>query len=452
MKKLHIKIFVVTISFLLTATLIVTASFAWFTISSNPVVEGISITISGNSAIQIAANITETIDDETYNYPADFTDDLNIGNYESYDYLEDLAGLYPVSTSDGEHWYYATYYEPTNEEVINGSVITGSIKDITEFDMDDSLSLANLTNKEIDDETTGHYVYLDFWVVSPIDYDLRISTNTDSGENDGSYLIDLLVPQEVDSDDDGEMDSYTLVEADESVASSARIGFLTSSVTATDEDLTAYINSEYYNEEYTSLIGQYQDEGDVASYIYQNNFVIYEPNGDLHTNSDIDGDYVITYPIGLVNGEADLINVQSILSVQLNNTWTKVNDNYEIENPFLASIIDYDFGETTISQLFENFYNTYLQSQVSNYVNKGNFIADTTQLYDLAVNDVVDEASIKSVEQSGATETTYIVSLQKNIPQRIRMFIWIEGQDIDCSSQSSATSFALGIEFAGSNE
>jgi len=39
--------------------------------------------------------------------------------------------------------------------------------------------------------------------------------------------------------------------------------------------------------------------------------------------------------------------------------------------------------------------------------------------------------------------------LEKNIPQRIRMFIWLEGQDPDCIGFADSVPFAIGLELAG---
>ena len=44
-----------------------------------------------------------------------------------------------------------------------------------------------------------------------------------------------------------------------------------------------------------------------------------------------------------------------------------------------------------------------------------------------------------------------IVDLEKNVPQRIRMFVWIEGQDVDCQSLESGGSILLSLELAGGN-
>ena len=62
----------------------------------------------------------------------------------------------------------------------------------------------------------------------------------------------------------------------------------------------------------------------------------------------------------------------------------------------------------------------------------------------------VSQDAMSSIELSGATEDVVLVHLEKNVPQRIRMFVWIEGQDADCIKNLSNVSFALGLELAGS--
>jgi len=41
------------------------------------------------------------------------------------------------------------------------------------------------------------------------------------------------------------------------------------------------------------------------------------------------------------------------------------------------------------------------------------------------------------------------VELERNVPQRIRMYIWLEGQDVDWDPSVAGNRFALSIEFAG---
>jgi hypothetical protein len=47
-----------------------------------------------------------------------------------------------------------------------------------------------------------------------------------------------------------------------------------------------------------------------------------------------------------------------------------------------------------------------------------------------------------------------ITTLKANTPQRVRMYIWLEGQDADCNNISSvnASGFSLNIELSGANQ
>ena len=85
------------------------------------------------------------------------------------------------------------------------------------------------------------------------------------------------------------------------------------------------------------------------------------------------------------------------------------------------------------------------------YVNKGEFIKNTESLYEYVQSGIIDAATFGTLEGAGATDDIAIVELEKNVPQRIRMFIWLEGEDVDCVNGAAACNFALSIEFAGSN-
>ena len=64
----------------------------------------------------------------------------------------------------------------------------------------------------------------------------------------------------------------------------------------------------------------------------------------------------------------------------------------------------------------------------------------------------INPEEIAALNQSGATEDVYLTQLTGGVPQRIRMYIWLEGQDVDCINSAAAGSFAISLELAGSNE
>ena len=96
------------------------------------------------------------------------------------------------------------------------------------------------------------------------------------------------------------------------------------------------------------------------------------------------------------------------------------------------------------------FYHSYLQGQYTAYVQKGSFIKKTADLYKFS--DAVTSGELASLEQAGATDDVYIISLERYVPQRIRMFIWLEGQDVDCVNSAAASAFCVNIELAGGSK
>ena len=61
-------------------------------------------------------------------------------------------------------------------------------------------------------------------------------------------------------------------------------------------------------------------------------------------------------------------------------------------------------------------------------------------------------ADVAQLKTAGATDDVYIIELERNVPQRIRMFIWLEGQDVDCTNVTELSSLMLYLELAGSTE
>ena len=84
------------------------------------------------------------------------------------------------------------------------------------------------------------------------------------------------------------------------------------------------------------------------------------------------------------------------------------------------------------------------------YITKGSFFKNTADLYDAAIDGVVNEEHTEILAQAGATEDITITTLEKNVPQRIRMFIWLEGQDVDCVNSAAASGLAVNVELVGS--
>jgi hypothetical protein len=394
-----------------------------------------TISIGGGQTILLAADIPKEVTDSTGNkvtvhYPGKFSDTLDFTS----DALSNVS-LSPVSTVDGINWILPIY-----------DAYTGELLDVSDFDIDSELEYANK-------ESTGRYVYVDFWVVSPgEDYNLRVST--DKNTYSGSYLIEL---PSVTENADGTMSLDTTAST---LSASARIGFLVSDAESDEASLNAYKNSPVYNKEYTSIHGVYSEVGETADHNLNTTFTIYEPNGTLHTG-DNNGSYVVTTPLGIVHADDDddgaiaEINLDPTrLTVQTATTWSTAGltgDDTAIAQQFQTAMTDQTFSDAREAQTY--FYDTFLGGQISSLLSTGLFFQETDALY----KSVSGESEVTEVATAGASDGAVIARLTQNEPQRIRMFFWLEGQDVDCDSDSGngyvdASNLILSIELAGSKE
>lgn len=451
MKKPNAKLLAATSLALIAITLMVTASYAWLNLSGSPALTGIQINIGGKGTIMIAPNVSEDVDGETVNYPGKFTETLNLAYSKNYSYLGNLAGLKPVSTSDGINWFMYPASLQGDEELTPESYTRDSV-----------LKYANVLSGEMsEDELEGSYVYLDFWVVSPLDNcSLRISA---ANETEGSYCMALPKVEK-----DTTSDSGFVLKEDDEAAAAVRVGFLVNSQNVTDSaSMTAYARSDCYLEEYSVLKGNYPEKNQAVSDESAYNFTIYEPNGDKHNNIGVsyvltdkgltytscsDGDYAVTRPIGFSDGQAVISDVSDILTVQKSNTWKTDANGETLLSQMFQSVVYGMRNETGISQgdIMNRFYEEALKGTYTAYLNRGKFFNNTKLLYYAGNGTVTTQKDMRNLEYNTCTGSAVVVKLEKDVPQRIRMFVWLEGQDIDCVREASLESLAIGIEFAGS--
>ena len=434
MKKLYVKLAASILSITMALTMMTGATYAWMVLSKSPVIQGINVTIGGGRTIMLAPDITETITDEqgntvTVHYPGKFESTLNFSDHEGYDYLQSLRGLSPVSTADGRYWLIPAYDEET-----------GELKSIDQFKVDGLLEYAN-----VEQTMDGSYIYLDFWVVSPgTEYNLRVSMDTQ--KQIGSYLIELPNVEE------SEGGTLQLAETAGIVEASARVGFLVNGDEVDETVVSAYRESEEYNDQFGILQGVYQEKGKKLSGEYQ--FSIYEPNALKHPAEHLnDGDYVITTPLCYSPYGNSIVeeNVGNILMIQDSSHWVAAEDEALFKQIFKAAIANK--GQITTEEAKKIFYQDYLQGQISAYVKSGQFFKRTDALYASATDGIVKAESI-NVAKAGATDDVMITTLKKDTPQRIRMYLWLEGQDVDCINSSSVDSsgFCLNLEFSGADQ
>ena len=426
-KRAYIKIACTAAALLCAMAMIVMSSYAWLTASTSPVAEGIQVAVGGGSTILLAPDL---VNDAGVHYPGAFGATLRLDALLDADAY---SGLTPVSTADGLSWYLPVYYTEDDPEVQARTARAGDLKPCDQFLCDETLTYANLP---VDDERAakGSYLYADFWVVSPGSrYELRVSTSDDAS-GAGSYVVDL--PQVVETEV-----GFAMQTPEYPASESLRVGFLVNQ-NAAAESAAAYAANRG-DQRYTKLMGDYQKAGEQVQPASYNTFHIYEPNGSSHSAQGETG-YIATYPLGRNGTSVTGIPVGGRLSVQMASQWeeNKVND------LFTASV--QQAGDTATAaevqaQLYKNL------AGRSDYVNKGQFIQNTDQLYTgMGEDHTVLRETLEQMAKAGANESNSIVTLERNVPQRIRMFIWLEGQDADCVSGASVSGFAMRIELAGS--
>lgn len=450
MRVAYRKLFISATVALIAITLMVVASYAWFTMSDSPSVSGMQITIGGTNTIQVAADCIEKTDSGEIHYPGKFGDTLQVSLYEEYNYLQTLSGLLPVSTADGRNWFYL----PQQKNAVEEQNIT-----VDDYLCDDTLQFANGQR----DGKEGYYAYMDFWVVSPMDHcSLRLSVGSPTAgvREEGSYVITLPTPEKTTDADS----PYRLSEDGGQAAASARVGFLVNTDAVTDNQvMETYVASGHYNDHYRSLRGDYTIQQSQENDHYR--FTIYEPNADSHPGDGVsfvasetgltytqceDGQYVVTRPIGKVNGNNVLVDVSDRLAVQLTNSYHQsAAGGTMLEQSFRSAMVNKDLPE---EELASYFYGTCLRGQYSAYVNRAPFLSNARELFFRNVRGVVSAETIAELDQGETAENAVIVTLERNVPQKIRMFVWMEGQDVDCMCEAASQLFAVGIELAGSTQ
>lgn len=422
-RQYHIKILASALLIVLSLSMLVMVTFAWYVMSTAPEVSGMQIQI-GSDTIRVAP---DCIDASGQHYPGAFQGVLET---DTTAIPENFWGLIPVSTADGKHWFSATY-----ESLENG----GDQKE--EYLEDTTLSSANLTARP---KSGGNYLYLDFWVVAPKDYDLRVSTATQGSGQSGSYV--KVFPQ-VKKDAAG---NYSLDETQRQAESSLRIGFLVNEDVVSGE---SYKNSTNHDSAYKILKGVYQEQGKELP-TSKTSFTIYEPNCDWHADTKFSGQYKETQPLALVNGKPQQVKLETYdgtkLAAQTSATWTRTDDGKQtklaqaLQTAMLEAKVT-KRGVTDAQSAGEYLLNQHLKGQLSGYITSGQFVKNTSDLQDGVRLDLDKE----NVEKTGATTDAVIVSLKKNVPQRIRMFVWLEGQDIDCTNEAALKTLLLNLELAG---
>ncbi len=187
-----------------------TASYAWFTLSTNPEIGGMSFTLGGDETIMISTDQAQT-----FHYTVDISGEMNTVNT-----------LRPVSTVDGLNWYLCDYNENTGDIIENEFFLLDWCVSENHADGTNGGSAGGDTGgtagEGADGETAaghthcdngGFYAYTDIWMKTIADQaTLRLSVpnwRLNGGVNfhketiGGSYVLSYVVDGDEEADEDG---------------------------------------------------------------------------------------------------------------------------------------------------------------------------------------------------------------------------------------------------------
>lgn len=395
------RLLLVSFSLLMALLMFAGASYAWFSLSTHPETGGMQVSLYTSRTLLVADS-----QEGEYGQWLDLSDPLS-------KYVE----LKPVSTADGIHWYLPTY------EAI------GLLKDPSQFYLDTQLAHANIAKFNAsgqplqglalkDARAKGYYVYADFWLKTEEPACLvRLSVPGQQTLDEweirqgtyGTYALSLFTRPE------GE--EITILEPQAQTA--LRVGFLC-------------------------------DPDDPAT----RSFTIYEPNADQRSsldkprsgNGQVDTPYVAGYDVA-----SDLANYQEGFYIPTHPIAP------DPKSPTGSGLItDPDYTRLIIQKkstwdlpALEAVLSAQQRQPGSNEVaTMGRFVADTQ-----AVAATVDPVTGMTPLAAGINEAIagepVIIRLAQEIPRKIRLFVWIEGQDVDCWNDIATGHFAVNLELAG---
>ncbi len=416
MRKLPKKLLITGIALLLSVVVLGGVSFAWYTISTTPEASAVKVGIYADRTILISS------------------DGENFGQYVNLsDAFQNLIGLHPVSTVDGLNWFLPAYQ------------VEGMLMEAKEFILDDRLEHANIS--ALDDEGNplegdelnerdkeGYYYYVDFYLMTQVEDGCTVHLSFPEADSFDDLLTDegiqgtYILGQPILKVKDGE-ETLKLSYGGENCI---RIGFLT-------------------NPAYSEASGL--DNTGYSDIYPKNGFVIYEPNSDIRTSTGKpgsgeqdqagryvlgndfsaevfqNGNYLETKPLGFTldsNGKTVIEPVTidpAKLIIQKSSSWDEEDVLEKLRNR----------QKVTSAEILN--YGYFISSQ---------YVTDRLQTSGTASRYV---SILGEAGQNGSDVS--IIHLIKDEPVKVRMFIWLEGQDPDCWNDIAGSAFRMNLELTG---
>ncbi len=385
------KLFATAILLMLAIIMLVGASFAWMTISTNPEIKGFQLSLNTNQTLLVGKTQT-----------GEFHQLLDIGEN-----LKNFVELKPVSTIDGVNWFLPTYN------------LDGSLKDPSEFILDDTLAHANVLKVNSKGvllseaalqaaREKGYYIYTEFWLKTEEEAcNVRLSVPSLGQLDDweikqglyGTYVLSKY-----------QIVGEGLAVMDIGAQAALRVGFLTNPDSS--------IRREFYI--YEPNADQRSDSNKPST--MEQYVVGYNKNAD--NSNYMENYYIPTRPIAKgSDGKGKIADIDnSKLMIQKQSFWD-------------MNALNKAYGEKKDLSKWSNYVET-----------MGRFVANNRLLLEAEQENGM--YPMTKANEAVAGETV-ILRLEKNQPQKVRLFIWIEGQDVDCWNDIAIGSLAINLELAG---
>ena len=401
--------------------LLALGTFAWFTLSKRGDIGGIGVSVEMDNpwdfeilqADEDWTTLQEVIDSDKWSKNLTLAN-IPMAGTPSERTITDCYQLRPISTYDGKTWYLADYDN-------RGNVI--GVKKAT-LSMVGNINRYDPTPQDQGKDVPANYVYYyDMWIKTKSDehdYELHLNNplNLNDKKSEDAYFGTYVLPGLV-NDGNGKL---TISKPGYDMCTTLRIGFL------------------IYNQKDDTYINTKDNSG----YEEPGEFWIYEPNCDLRAKyftefkgeADAENSYEWQKQISYLAGYAENTKVEQ------HEQYTDGNDIKTILPKVYRSNedVDYDYNPNTIKQYHSSWDMNAVKSKQSMSEVNSRDVASFGKFIPL-----------NGKEREGYTgiDTPSMVTIYRTKPQHIRVFIWMEGQDVDCWNSSLSGNLAINLEFRG---
>ncbi len=423
---------ITAVMLIVSVLLLSTASLAWFTMSTAPEVSGLQVTLFTDRALLVAAPLKEI---NQVPPRENFTQSVNLSEL-----FKNLAALKPISTYDGVHWFMPAYN-------MDGSLMSPEYFPLADPAKNMNVSIVDedgnpLTGKALfEAQNAGYYVSCTFWLATELEEDVTVTLsapdlnnyNLEDWETDkdnphsfkyGSYAMAAYTKE---TGADGKDVARAI---DNGAQNALRVGFM---IEADDLNKEQKFTIYEPNANLRTLYQRYENGTvDVEKPPEANGYVYgYTINGSTYTDSN----YIPTLPIkAATNEDGEIYGTVAALEsdrliVQLSGEWKA-----SYQNAVLAGSDEEPY--------FPN------SGDIAEF---GKFIQNTSDLGIGSFTNVTDLTD-NNLKKDLASQTQ-IVTLKgrdgdKIYPKQVTMYIWVEGQDVDCWNDIAGGTFVVNLEFA----